>query len=95
MVLTAEIDGLPREVWPDEFSRRKIRPVRNRGEAAGMEAVDTGPPLFTEGIERGGSNWPPRSIAQVVESKRVGDQKDNVFHDAVAWSDRLFTLVEC
>ena len=95
MVPAAEIDRLPREVWPDEFSRCNVRPVGNRGEATGVKALDTRSPLLTERVECGGSNWSSRSIAQVVVAKRIGDQKDDVFHDAVSCSDRLLTLVKC
>ncbi|GIT39803.1 MAG: hypothetical protein Ct9H300mP8_09990 [Gammaproteobacteria bacterium] len=95
MVPAAEIDRLPREVWPDEFSRCNVRPVGNRGEATGVKTLDTVPRCLLNASSAGGLNWSSRSIAQVVVAKRIGDQKDDVFHDAVSCSDRLLTLVKC
>ena len=89
MITAAEVDGLPREMWPAEFACRDVRSMGNRGEAAGMKALDAGASLSTERIELGCSNGPSSPIFQVVVPKGIGDQEDDVFHNACVYRSTI------
>ena len=80
VVLTADINWLPGEVWPSQAAGRDIGTVGNRRETPRIESFNAGRSRLGEPVEQRCTYWSLCSVEQIVVAESVGNEKDYVLH---------------